>query len=63
MVVYFLRALFKFGIDFRYCIDWVEDWQLQNVFRFRQSQDFGTYENEGMFVLRFDKERGLVRER
>lgn len=63
VVVYFLRALFKFGIDFRYCIDWVEDWQLQNVFRFRQSQDFGTYENEGMFVLRFDKERGLVRER
>lgn len=62
VAVYFLRAIFKFGVDFRYCIDRVENWQLQNTFDFKQSQDFSTYESEGVFMLRFDKRRGLVRE-
>ena len=63
VTTYFLRAMFKYGMDFRYCIDKVEDWQLQNTFQFRQSKDFGTYESEGVFLLRFDKSRGLVRAR
>lgn len=62
IAVYFLRAIFKFGVDFRYCIDKEEHWQLQNTFDFKQSRDFGTYESEGVFMLRFDKERGLARE-
>lgn len=63
VTTYFLRAMFKYGMDFRYCIDKVENWQLQNTFQFRQSKDFGTYESEGVFLLRFDKGRGLVRAR
>lgn len=62
IAVYFLRAIFKFGVDFRYCIDKVEHWQLQNTFNFKQSHDFSTYESEGVFMLRFDKARGLVNE-
>lgn len=56
---YFITAIRRYNEDFRFCLDEVQPTLLQNRFEFEQSQDFSSYENNGIFLLRFDSKLGI----
>ena len=52
---YFMGAIFEYGEDFRYCLPNLQVPLLQNSFRFVQSQQFGSYESTGIYLIEFTK--------
>ncbi|PIE83781.1 MAG: hypothetical protein CSA07_05160 [Bacteroidia bacterium] len=59
VATYFLAALTKYGEDFRFCLSGIPPRLTQNHFDFEQHQGYGSYENQGIFLLQFNTHEGL----
>lgn len=60
--LYFFQVLQKGGADFQDCIEnYPFNNQLQNEFEFRQTDYFSGFENQHVYVLKYDREYDIVR--
>lgn len=59
---YFLRAIYRYGLDFRYCLAGHHVEQLQNRWHFVHRYGQSAYENDHVFILEFSPKFGLTDE-
>ncbi len=61
VATYFISAIHAYGEDFRHCLRRMGSVELlQTNLEFHQSQQFGSYESAGVFLLRFSATDGIV---
>jgi LysM repeat protein/ABC-type branched-subunit amino acid transport system substrate-binding protein len=54
--LYFLKALKKYGVDFKYCLPSLNVKLLQSNYRFEQRNTIDGFENESIFLIRYTPE-------
>ena len=59
---YFLRAIYRYGLDFRYCLAGNKVELLQNRWHFVQRYGQSAYENDHVYILEFSPQFGLTDE-
>jgi len=60
---YFMNAMKSYGRNFQYCVDAQElkpfEKGLQSKFRFSRTNNYGGFENVGLYILKYDEELNL----
>lgn len=60
--LYFLKAMKKYGVDFKYCLKNLDVDLLQSDFKFESNSSIDGFENKSIFILRYTQDLDIVKE-
>jgi len=58
--LYFLKAIKKYGVDFKYCLPSMKVNLLQSNFRFEQSNSLDGYKNKSIFLIHYTQDFDIL---
>ncbi|MHC1704260.1 MAG: LysM peptidoglycan-binding domain-containing protein [Tenuifilaceae bacterium] len=61
--LYFLKAMKKYGLDFKYCLNSLNVELLQSNYQFIQQSDIDGFENKSIFLIHYRSDYEIVREK